>query len=170
MLLYDSIIIIHIMEKNWYNYIIFDKVKTYVGVTVDTNKRIRQHNGEIKGGAKYTRGGKWQYYCVFKNLTGNKNKCLSEEWHIKWMSTKVKKSRNTYDRRKQALENYIPKDPKKYEYVFFLSKQFIEYLPRFNSSIMIFIVEDFSMKNILHHLEMFERFISVRKLYSDEKY
>lgn len=28
----------------------------YVGKTIDLKKRLRQHNGEIKGGAKYTRG------------------------------------------------------------------------------------------------------------------
>jgi hypothetical protein len=28
---------------------------TYVGATIDLNHRLRQHNGEIKGGAKYNR-------------------------------------------------------------------------------------------------------------------
>mgnify|MGYP003988566443 CR=1 FL=1 len=55
-------------NKKWFNYIIFDKIKTYVGSTVNLNRRIRQQNCEIKGGAKYTRGGNWQYYCVIYNL------------------------------------------------------------------------------------------------------
>ena len=30
--------------------------KTYIGATVDLNHRLRQHNGELVGGAKYTTG------------------------------------------------------------------------------------------------------------------
>lgn len=74
----------------WFNYIVFDKVKTYVGVTVNLKRRIRQYNSLIKGGAKYTKGGDWSYYVVIYNIDNDKCKCLSEEWHIKWMSNKVK--------------------------------------------------------------------------------
>ena len=38
----------------WKCYIIYNKNKSYVGITNNLNKRIRQHNGMIKGGAKYT--------------------------------------------------------------------------------------------------------------------
>lgn len=33
--------------------------KTYVGCTNDFPRRLRQHNGAIKGGARYTRGDEW---------------------------------------------------------------------------------------------------------------
>jgi len=36
-----------------------DENRTYVGITSDFSRRLRQHNGELKGGAKYTRGRKW---------------------------------------------------------------------------------------------------------------
>jgi len=42
-----------------------NKSKTYVGITKNLNKRIRQHNGEIKGGAKATVSGRpWEYVFV----------------------------------------------------------------------------------------------------------
>jgi structure-specific endonuclease subunit SLX1 len=37
-------------------------VHTYVGITVDLHRRLRQHNGELKGGARRTRGRTWE--CV----------------------------------------------------------------------------------------------------------
>ena len=38
---------------------------TYVGATVDLDHRLRQHNGEISGGAKATSGraGSWRRVC-----------------------------------------------------------------------------------------------------------
>ena len=145
------------MTKPWFNYIIFDNVKTYVGSTVNLDRRIRQHNCDIKGGAKYTRGGNWQYYCVIYNLYNDKNKCLSEEWHLKWETGKVKGAKSTYERRKIAIENYIPKDPYEYKYVIFLSRQYLHLMPICNSSVFIYIIDDFSQENILSHLLMFRK-------------
>jgi len=43
--------------SNYFTYILECSDGTYyVGKTVDLKKRLRQHNGEIKGGAKYTSG------------------------------------------------------------------------------------------------------------------
>ena len=42
-------------EKAFFVYLLVSSDSgTYVGATVDLNRRLRQHNKEIKGGAKYT--------------------------------------------------------------------------------------------------------------------
>ncbi len=95
-------------EKKWYNYIIFDKspsTKTYVGSTVNPTRRFRQHNGQIKGGAKYTRGGKWTPYIVLYDISHTKSSALSYEWHLKHSSRKILGS-SKY-KRKCGLEKFV---------------------------------------------------------------
>lgn len=55
---------------------------SYCGFTTDPIKRLRQHNREIKGGAKATRKGKWEFIML---ITGFKsyNNALSCEWKLK---------------------------------------------------------------------------------------
>lgn len=45
--------------------------RTYVGSTVDLERRIQQHNQVRKGGAKFTRGSKWDLVYA---VTGFKNR------------------------------------------------------------------------------------------------
>ena len=47
------------IQKDWWVYVLLSKNEksldhTYVGSTNDLNRRLRQHNGVIKGGAKST--------------------------------------------------------------------------------------------------------------------
>ena len=42
------------VEPEWFFYIIQNGNFTYAGVSPDPVQRLRKHNGEIKGGAKYT--------------------------------------------------------------------------------------------------------------------
>lgn len=47
--------------------------RTYLGITNNCIKRLREHNRELNGGAKYTRtfrgDGKWKYRVKIDNLT-----------------------------------------------------------------------------------------------------
>lgn len=62
------------------------KRKTYVGITNDMTHRLRQHNGEIKGGARATRsGGPWRVAYLVK--CKDKSQALSFEWYMhKWQN------------------------------------------------------------------------------------
>jgi len=58
--------------------------RTYVGITTDLPRRLRQHNGEIKGGAKATRAhrGEWAIAGFVAGLP-NRSVAQSFEWHVK---------------------------------------------------------------------------------------
>ena len=56
---------------------------TYNGSTNNLVRRLRQHNGEIVGGAKATRGkGPWVYIAIWKGFQSHRE-ALSCEWRIK---------------------------------------------------------------------------------------
>lgn len=65
--------------KNDFNF------NTYNGYTIDPERRIKQHNGILKGGAKYTklRGINWNMYCLITGFP-NKINALQCEWRIKY--------------------------------------------------------------------------------------
>lgn len=71
------------MDK-WSCYIIENKGYTYVGVSNNVDKRLRAHNGEIKGGAKYTtgKGPGWKHACVISGFP-TKIESMQFEWALK---------------------------------------------------------------------------------------
>jgi len=71
------------MDK-WSCYIIENKGYTYVGVSNNVKKRLRAHNGEIKGGAKYTtsKGNGWKHICVIHGFP-TKIESMQFEWALK---------------------------------------------------------------------------------------
>ena len=71
-------------EKPWIFYIIKNNNCTYAGVSPDPVRRLRQHNGEIKGGAKYTtsKGAGWEHVCLVKGFQ-NKIQSMQFEWAVK---------------------------------------------------------------------------------------
>jgi putative endonuclease len=69
--------------NQWYCYIIkSEDGKTYNGMTNNLARRLRQHNGELVGGAKATKGRKWEYIFYMTGFADKIN-CLSCEWRIK---------------------------------------------------------------------------------------
>ena len=46
-----------VVDRGWYVYLLRCADDTlYTGVTTDAARRVRQHNGELAGGPRYTRG------------------------------------------------------------------------------------------------------------------
>jgi structure-specific endonuclease subunit SLX1 len=90
---------------------------TYIGATVNLDKRIRQHNKEIKGGAtatsiKVNQGEAWAYVCYVENFP-NWNEALKFEWRWKQLSRQIQKSKPTQkpiERRLEALEKLLKLD------------------------------------------------------------
>tara|TARA_A100001015_G_scaffold282307_1_gene346442 strand:+ start:213 stop:578 length:366 start_codon:yes stop_codon:yes gene_type:complete len=81
---------------------------TYIGATVNLNKRIRQHNKEIRGGAKATsnrvNGGEvWQYICYVENFPSY-NEALKFEWRWKQISRRIQKNYPFFSPREKRLE------------------------------------------------------------------
>ena len=67
---------------NFYCYLLYSGTKTYIGATVDPNRRLRQHNGELVGGARRTSGAVWKralYVGGFPDWTA----ALQFEWSWK---------------------------------------------------------------------------------------
>lgn len=56
-----------------------DGSKTYVGWTIDPERRLAQHNSGA--GAKTTRGRVWQFLYVEK--FSSRKEAMSREWHLK---------------------------------------------------------------------------------------
>nr|WRJ69540.1 GIY-YIG nuclease superfamily protein [Oceanusvirus sp.] len=60
-----------------------DRGRVYIGKTCDLHRRIRQHNGEISGGAKATRGrGPWRFVAVISGFE-TESQALMAEWRLK---------------------------------------------------------------------------------------
>lgn len=86
---------LHFYKEKWVCYILesSNKRKTYNGMTNNIEKRIRQHNGLIKGGAKATSNQNdrpWNIICIICGFD-NKIESMQAEWRIKKVTnTKIR--------------------------------------------------------------------------------
>ncbi len=100
----------------WHCYLLVSSEgQTYIGATIDPDRRLRQHNREISGGARATgmkvaEGQKWSRFCLVSGFPDN-HAALQFEW--RWKSLSRKKSLANLipiERRIQALYELIELD------------------------------------------------------------
>ena len=88
-------------EKQHYVYVLQSMVnpkRTYVGYTVNPARRLRQHNGEIKGGAKYTTACRpYQMICYISGFADERS-ALQFEWRCHHPSGKPKRRKTRFDK------------------------------------------------------------------------
>ena len=87
---------------------------TYVGATVNLDRRLRQHNKEIKGGAiatgiKVNKGETWRRHCYVSGFP-SWQAALQFEWRWKQLSRKLPSQMNPLERRMKALTNLLELD------------------------------------------------------------
>lgn len=96
-----------------YCYLLYtDSNQTYVGATVDPDRRLRQHNKEISGGARATgirveQGLIWKRACYITNIPEWRS-ALQIEWRWKQLGrTQFKHIKNPIDRRLYSLKKLL---------------------------------------------------------------
>ena len=89
----------------YYCYWIVSDNASYIGATVDPTRRLRQHCGEIVGGARRTRGRQWRFQCVISGFR-TWRETLQFEWAAKFYSKRCRSVRT----RRVALEALLQKE------------------------------------------------------------
>lgn len=94
--------------RAWSVYLLINKARTrsYVGATVDPDRRLRQHNGELVGGARATRGDTWERACLVSGLP-DERAALQFEWMWKHLTRRSVAIKGVVERRRHALETMI---------------------------------------------------------------
>jgi structure-specific endonuclease subunit SLX1 len=135
-----------------YCYILYNDTnnKTYNGYTVNPTRRIRQHNGELKGGAKYTTRNdvEWKYLLIIESNDFDKHNALCFEWMLKYPTRKKPKPKEF-----QGVLGRIKSLPlvlsyEKFENMFFKIKVNLLYLKEVSN-----ILENFKNRVIIEILE-----------------
>lgn len=124
-------------------YILKSDKYSYVGMTNDFFKRWRQHNQEIKGGAKYTsRRSEWYPVCIIDGFT-----CMKEAMQCEWAVKHSRKLRGP-DGRVKHLSRLLKRD------------KWTSNSPRIKDQpLTIYIDDDYK-----HHLQSNQK-ISLKELY-----
>ena len=78
--------------------------RTYVGATLDVDRRLKQHNGNQSGGAKATAGRSWKRICHIKGFPHERG-ALQFEWA--WKHVSKSQTGSALQRRIRALMNLL---------------------------------------------------------------
>jgi structure-specific endonuclease subunit SLX1 len=97
--------------SSWFCYMLqsVDGARTYVGATVNPDRRLRQHNGEICGGARATHGRVWRRVYLIGGFAGERP-ALRFEWRWKWL-TRQAPGDSYMERRTHALSLMLAEHP-----------------------------------------------------------
>ena len=90
-----------------YVYLLENGKKTYVGATIDPDRRLRQHNREISGGARATAGGVWKRVLFVSGIPDWRS-ALQLEWA--WKHATRKSHRRGVLGRIEALFEVLDKE------------------------------------------------------------
>ncbi len=74
--------------------------QTYVGATLDVDRRLEQHNGKQSGGAKATHGRQWTRVC---HVTGFPHQRAALQFEWKWKNLSKQELGSPLQRRCKAL-------------------------------------------------------------------
>lgn len=102
-------------NKNFYVYLLVSSDNsTYVGATIDLDRRLRQHNKEIKGGAhatgmKVQKGEVWERAAHVSGFP-DWQAALQFEWRWKQISRKLSIKMFPLERRLVALKKLVSLD------------------------------------------------------------
>jgi predicted GIY-YIG superfamily endonuclease len=118
-------------KNNYLVYLLTNTINncTYIGCTNNPTRRLRQHNGDLVGGAKYTKikkeEGEWKMYGYVSLQEGGfleKRQALSIEKKIQIRSRKTKGC-SPLDKRLNCISKFIEENPElKFNLLFYESK------------------------------------------------
>ncbi len=128
----------------------FNKTKYYIGYTCNIHRRIRQHNCELVGGAKATKGYKWEYYGIITNFRDH-IEGLQIEWRLKHSTkkTNIVNRINSFLQYIDTHNNASPKNkPFEHKLLFYLSPTFTKINDSINAHLIFINLDECIIEHI----------------------